>query len=49
MRSWKELQAMLAGDVRQVRFQDVEELGFACGHLTRQSVAGTTSRRARTS
>lgn len=36
MRSWKELQAMLAGDVQQVRFQDVEELGFACGHLTRQ-------------
>lgn len=36
MRSWKELQAMLAGDVQQVRFEDVEELGFACGHLTRQ-------------
>ena len=36
MRPWKELQAMLAGDVEQVRFEDAEELGFACGHLTRQ-------------
>lgn len=36
MRSWKELQAMLAGDPADVVFHDVEELGFACGHLTRQ-------------
>ena len=36
MRSWKELQAMLADDDCEVQFNDVEELGFACGHLTRQ-------------
>jgi len=36
MRSWKELQAMLAGNAHEVHFEDVEELGFASGHLTRQ-------------
>lgn len=36
MRSWKELQAMLTGDLERVEFRDAEELGFACGHLTRQ-------------
>ena len=36
MRPWKEIQAMLAGDVQHVEIQDVEELGFVSGHLTRQ-------------
>lgn len=36
MRSWQELQAMLAEPVQEIRFFDVEELGFVCGDLVRQ-------------
>jgi hypothetical protein len=36
MRSWQELQAMLAEPVQEIHFYDVEELGFVCGHLVRQ-------------
>lgn len=36
MRPWKELHEMLVKPVHEVQFQDVEELGFACGHLVRQ-------------
>lgn len=36
MRSWKELQQMLASDADEIHFEDAEELGFAAGHLTRQ-------------
>lgn len=36
MRPWQELQQLLvATPIQQLQFEDVEELGFACGHVVR--------------
>ncbi len=36
VRSWRELQTMLGGPAEGITCQDVEELGFAAGHLCRE-------------